>query len=177
MLTLTLLSLAIFVIYLTLFLRYAGEMPKSLSETYYYLGSVGYPEAGWRSDFSRLRASIFTAMMWAIAFLLIAPMMDVTPDGLQFLVFLSLAGICFVGAAPEFKEIYEGKVHTASAVIAAVCALAWVVFVAGGVIPIVVSLLFSLCGAIATSTLVRSRTFWLELVAFNSVYLSLIFMM
>lgn len=174
-LTLTLISFFIFIVYLVLVLRYIGDIPRSLSETYYYLGSPHYPRSGWAEmKFNRLRASIFTLMMWDIAFTLLPVMLDITPEGQQFLAFLALAAICFVGAAPEFKEKYEGRVHTTAAVIAAVVGLAWSILVAHGYIPLIASLIFSLAAGFATATLKYGLTFWLELVAFNTVYFSLI---
>lgn len=176
MLTLTLISFFIFIVYLVLVLRYIGDIPRSLSETYYYLGSQYYPHSGWEEKFNRLRASIFTAMMWGIAFTLLPVMFEATPEGQQFLAFLALASICFVGAAPEFKNKYEGRVHTTAAVIAAVFGLVWSVFVTHGYIPLIASLVFSLAAGFATATLKYGLTFWLELVAFNAVYFSLILM-
>lgn len=177
MLTLTHISFFVYVIYLTLVIRYIAEIPQSLSETYYFLGSKRYPSADWQDNFDRLIASLFTLAMWAMAFTLLPAMLDVTPENLQFLVFLAIAGICFVGAAPEFKQKYEGRVHTVSAWFAAVFGLSWAMFAAKGYIPLAASLTFSLAAGFATATLKRSLTFWMELVAFNTVFLSLMSMM
>lgn len=163
---LTIISLLIFVVYLFFAIKRYG-IPTSLSETYYLLG--GEP-------FNRLKASIFTFMMWAIAFTLLPTMLDVTPENFKFLAFLALAAICFVGAAPEFKKQYEGSVHTTTAVIAAVFGLSWSMLVAHGYVPLIASLVFSLSAGFATATLKYGLTFWMELVAFNTVYFSLIFM-
>lgn len=171
----TILSFLIFVVYLIFVLRYIGHVPKSLSETYYYLGNPNYPQDHeWKMQY-RLKASIFTAMMWSIAFLLLPTMLDVTPEGWKFLAFLALAGICFVGAAPEFKDEFVGRVHVIGAYSAAIFGILWatVVIGAAGRIALGVSVFVVLAAALMTDSLKSSRTFWLELVAFATVYLSL----
>lgn len=166
---LTIISLLIFVVYLFFAIKRYG-IPTSLSETYYLLG--GEP-------FNRLKASIFTFMMWAIAFTLLPTMLDITPESLQFLAFLALTGICFVGAAPQFKEKSEGKVHTISAIIAACFGLLWALAVCKqtGLISFGVSAFAVLVAALMTDTFKSSRTFWLEMIAFGTVYLSTMLML
>lgn len=161
---LTIISLLIFVVYLFFAIKRYG-IPTSLSETYYLLG--GEP-------FNRLKASIFTFMMWAISFTLLPAMLDITPEDRQFLIFLALGAICFVGTAPNFKETFEGKVHTTSAVFAAFFGLSWALAMPHGFICVGLSLLAVLVGALATATIKDSRTFWLEMVAFASVYMTAI---
>lgn len=164
---LTIISLLIFVVYLACVLKYIGHVPQSLSETYYLIG--GKP-------FNRLRASLFTFMMWTVAFMLLPAMLNVTPGNMQFLAFLALTGICFVGAAPEFYEEFQGRIHTASAVIAAVFGLAWAMFAGNGLgwVALVLSLFGAMAGAISTKSIKSCRIFWLEMIAFATVYLTMI---
>lgn len=178
MIYIALASLLVFVLYLFFVLKKIGHLPKSLSETYYYLGSnFVYPREGWNDNFNRLKASIFTFALWVMAFLLLPVMISKTPESLQFLTFLAIAGICFVGAAPEFKDSFEGKVHSTSAIISAVFGILWatVVIGAAGRIALGVSVFVVLAVALMTDSLKSSRTFWLELVAFATVYLSVLF--
>lgn len=159
----TILSLSIFILYLVFVLRYIkGIPPKSLSETFYLL-----PEG--------IKQYLFTAMMWAIAFLLIIPMMDITPAPRQFLVFFLLGSIILVGSAPMFKSDFEGKVHTVGACIAALFGILWsLLCTEAGPYVLVVSLFGALIIALLSGSAVRSRIFWLEMVAFSTVYLSTI---
>lgn len=178
MLTLVILSLAIFVVYLFFTLRYVGHVPESLSETYYLLGDKYYkmfPDPS-EINFKRLRASIFTAMMWVIALLLMIPLLELTPELGKPLVFLSLGAIMFVGAAPQFHDEMEGKVHTTSAYVAAVLGIAWALLFAHGLFYLFASAFLCLAGAVMTGTVKSSKTFWLEMVAFATVYLSAMFM-
>lgn len=172
-----LLSLAIFAAYLFFVLKYVGKVPQSLSETYYLLGNKQYymfPDP-LEMEFNRLRASLFTFMMWAISITLLPAMLDITPESRQFLAFLALSAICFVGAAPNFKDEFEGNVHKASAVIAAICGLLWVVFATDNWPMIILSAFCVLVAALRTNTAWTSRVFWLEMIAFGSVYLAAIF--
>lgn len=156
---LVIISLLIFVIYLMFSLRYIGYVPASLSETFYLIGKAKH---------------CFTAMMFSIAVTLLPAMLNSTPESRQFLAFLALSAICFVGAAPNFRDEFEGKVHKASAVIAATCGLLWVVFATDAWPMIILSAFCVLVAAFRTNTARTSRVFWLEMIAFGSVYLSAI---
>lgn len=164
---LTLLSLFIFALYLALSIESYG-IPPSLSETYYLLGRTPF-------GFNKLKASIFTFMMWAISFTLLPAMLDLTPDSFKFLMFLALASICFVGAAPNFKDPDEGKVHSTSAILAACFGILWSVLMPFGFIGLGLAIFGVLVGALATDTIKDSRIFWLEMIAFGCVYLTAIF--
>lgn len=156
---LVIISLLIFVVYLIFSLRYIGHVPASLSETFYLIGKARH---------------CFTAMMFSIAVTLLPAMLNITPESRQFLAFLALSAICFVGAAPNFKDEFEGKVHKTSAVIAAVCGLLWVVFATDAWPMIILSVFCASMAAFRTNTARTSRVFWLEMIAFGSVYLSAI---
>lgn len=156
---LTLISLLIFALYLVSVLRYIGHIPTSLSETYYLI-----PHGVW-----------FTLMMWAISFTLLPAMLDLTPDGFKFLMFLALASICFVGTAPNFRDEFEGKVHSTSAILAACFGILWSVLMPFGFIGLALAIFGVLVGALMTDTIKDSRIFWLEIIAFGCVYLTAIF--
>lgn len=162
-------SFLIFVAYISWIACKFKTVPVSLSETYYMLG-----QADGSGKFNRLRASIFTFMMWAIAILLLPGMLDLTPEIGQFLPFLALVSICFVGAAPEFHDSYENKIHTTSAVFAAFFALSWAIVFAHGIIVALMILAIALITGALTGTLKRSKIWWLEMVAFFTVYASVL---
>lgn len=87
-------SLSIFVIYLLyIFIRFKC-IPESVSDTF-YLGTK----------------YLFTFAMWAIAFTLLIPALDITPEPYKIIAFLIGAGLTFVGAAPYFKDDQEKYIH------------------------------------------------------------------
>lgn len=135
-------------------------IPKSLSMTYYLLGK---------------KRLLFIAMMFCVPFLLFIPMIDFAGPNVQFLAFLSPASILFVGAAPCFMEEEQGKVHVGAAVLAAVCGLAWTVAV-GCWDLIVLSILICIFLAVITKSLKRGLMWWMEMVAFLSVFWSLLYL-
>lgn len=150
-------------LYLFFVLRHIGHVPASLSETYYLIQPNG---------------CLFTAMMWTISFCLLPAMLDLTPDSLQFLAFLALAAICFVGTAPNFRQAFEGKVHTRAAWVAAIFGILWsLTATSEGSVMLVVSLMACLIIGGNTKTLKTCKVFWAEMVAFGTVYLSTLFML
>lgn len=152
-------SFLIFVAYVIMVLGYLTYIPASLSETYYLLpGGVKH---------------LFPAMLWTVSFLLLPKALDVTPPEWQFLIFLALAAIVFVGAAPEFHDPQEGKTHTVAAYAAAILGIAWAVIAADGFFYLVLSFIVACLAANATRTVKSGLTFWLELIAFSTVYISI----
>lgn len=159
--TLLLISFAIFAAYLLGALLHIRQVPPSLSETFYLVGDAP-------------KCYLFTAALWAMMFTLLPVLLDMTPDGWDWLAFLALTGIGFVGAAPFFHEASEGRVHKAAAVIAAVFGLAWTLTTRWWYAALALSLVICALGASRTDTWKSGRTWWLEMVAFASVYLSAI---
>lgn len=156
----TLISIFIFVVYITAILIKFKIVPESLSNTYYMLGKWG---------------PLFTLMMFACAFTILPPMLDVTNLNFQFVSFFCPAAICFVGAAPNFKkDKMEGRVHVISAYISAGFGLLWVAFLTKfwWLIPIAIVIVGLL--AYLTKTIKSSKTWWLEMIAFLSVYSALL---
>ena len=81
----------------------------------------------------------------------------------------------FVGAAPNFKGTkLESTVHSTSAIIAAICAMLWCIFVVGSWGVILSYFVMFLIIALCTKTLKSAYIFWLEIIAFMSMFLSLI---
>lgn len=70
----------------------------------------------------------FMAAMWATAGLLMPAALETSKSGTEFLAFLACAGMIFVGAAPNFREELEGKVHMLGAVVCVVASQLWVAF-------------------------------------------------
>ncbi|MDR2890767.1 MAG: hypothetical protein LBV18_04085 [Alistipes sp.] len=111
----TLISLLTFCTYMGAILAKYG-IPASVSETFYLL-----PKG---------KRWLFTAFCWAVS-IVIAPWLDATPENWQFLAFLSVAGLCFVGTAAQFKDDFVARVHYAGAGLCAVASQLWIFIVTG----------------------------------------------
>lgn len=139
-------------------------VPESLSNTY-YLYQEKY-DIRWP----------FPAMMYLVVMFMMPAWITMSEgSNFQFLAFLAPASIAFVGTAPAFKETsLEFKVHTASAIIAAICSLLWV----GLVTPYwwIIFIWLGIVGvaALLTKTWKPAMTYWLEQVAFGSTFTSVI---
>lgn len=140
-------------------------VPNSLSETYYLYMNKN----NWMKIF-------FPIMMMLLVALLMPAWIEISiGSDLQFLAFLAAGGIMFTGAAPAFRgNKIESRVHSTSAICAAIFALLWVFFVstvwyiAFAWLAVIISL------AILTKTLNRAKIYWLETVAFLSTFTSII---
>lgn len=162
---LTIISLCIFLLYIGISLGVFRKIPASLSDTYYMYKDI--------KDWLKY---LFPVMMFSISGLLLPSWLNATEgSNLQFLSFLTCASIMFVGAAPNFKGVsIENKVHTISAIVAAICAMLWCIFVVGSWGIILGYLLLILTLSLVTRTIKSSYTFWLEMITFLSLYTSLI---
>ena len=135
-------------------------IPQSLSMTYYLLkekANIGY---------------LFCIMMYAVVALMMPAWISMSEGSdFQFLAFLAPAAIAFVGTAPAFlgSEL-ENRVHSVSAVVAAVCSLAWVVLVTPYWWIIVVWLGLVAIAAILTSSYKAALVYWLETIAFGATF-------
>ena len=115
-------------------------------------------------------SGIFHYFMLALAaVLMLPPMIGCTPENWQFLAFLACGALAFVASAPAYLEKFEGRVHSASAITCAACAIAW----AFAVIPIA---LFG-CALLTVAAFDKPhRLLWLELSAFATAYIGVIIM-
>lgn len=157
----SLLTIIIFVSYIVRILRKFKTIPSSLSDTYYMLGG----QNGNGND--------FTWMMLLLTFSILMPIMSITPEKYLALSFLCPAAIGAVGTAPCFRDKSDETVHFTMAAISAFCGILWVILVTDFwyIVPASVVLMLGL--AWITKTITRCMTWWLEMVAFNSVLLSL----
>lgn len=84
----------------------------------------------------------------------------------QFLSFFATSALIFVAFAPKFKDILEGKVHVAAAMVSAIAALTLIVLMGYWYVPILPFL--------ASVFIIRkwgNKTYWLEMVCFSSIYI------
>lgn len=140
-------------------------VPNSLSDTFYLYKNK-----------KRWMRAFFPIMMTLMVALLMPAWLEISESSsLQFLAFLSAAGILFTGAAPAFKgDKMEKGVHSASAICAAVFALSWVIFVSKVWFVMFVWLAVVVLAALITKTWKRATVYWLETVAFMSTFTSII---
>lgn len=149
----------IFVAYNAVAITFFG-IPESLSNTYYlYKEKSG---KGW----------LFCLMMYLVVALMMPAWISLSEGSdFQFLAFLAPASIMFVGTAPRFKDgDLENKVHTISAIIAAVCSLAWVALVTPYWWVMLIWLGLIALASIFTSSYKTCLVYWLEMVAFGSTF-------
>ena len=126
----------------------------------------------------------FMAAMWATAGLLMPAALETSKSGTEFLAFLACAGMIFVGAAPNFREELEGKVHMLGAVVCVVASQLWVAFNCWWVL-IPVWLAFIVYTVIGMSKRVSDSIwqdfvstkpmFWCEIAALAATYIVIMF--
>ena len=155
----------IYVAYNAMALIYFG-VPESLSKTYYLLKdrwNVGY---------------LFTLMMFSVVFLMMPAWITLSEgSNFQFLAFLAPASIAFVGAAPAFlSSDLQGKVHTAAAILAAICSLAWVCLVTPYWWTIFCWCAVVSLAVVLTKSIKTAYTYWLETVAFATTFSLVMFL-
>lgn len=109
---LELISLVIIAAYTTAVCIKQKGVPYSISATFYKLKHPYW----------------FMATMWLTAGLLMPAILEISKPGTEFLAFLACAGMLFVGAAPKFREEFEGKVHQSGAIMCVVFSQLWVAF-------------------------------------------------
>lgn len=85
-------------------------IPYSISDTYYSLEHKVW----------------FGFSMIGTAVLLMPDILELTPESYQFLTFLICAGLCFVGAAPNFKVGMDRPIHIIATFIAALGSQVWI---------------------------------------------------
>ena len=150
---------AIYVAYNAVSLAIFG-VPESLSNTYYL-----YKEK-WNKGW------LFCIMMYLVVALMMPAWITMSEgSNFQFLAFLAPASIAFVGTAPRFKDSQlESRVHTVSAIIAAVCSLAWVILVTPYWVAIPIYVVLEGVNAFFSKTYKTCLVYWLEQVAFGSTF-------
>ena len=140
-------------IILTAYCIYAGTA-ESLSATYYKVK----------------KPYLFQIALGLTGFLMMIYLLDVTAGKwFQFLSFFATSALIFVAFAPDYKQMLEGKVHVAAAMVSAIAALTLIVLMGYWYVPILPFL--------ASVFIIRkwgNKTYWLEMVCFSSIYLTAI---
>lgn len=164
-------AIGIFIAYNVVVNILIKRLPYSLSGTYYLLNDK------WKGS-----GIAFSIMMITVFLLLIAPWMwlsgaiSTLGSYLTILPFITCGCMCFVGIAPNIKTSERiKKIHIISAAVGAATALLWVLIVCWK-IAYIFPIWILVCGGIAhlTKTAKSSRDYWLELVAFGTVFTAII---
>ena len=138
-------------IILTAYCIYAGT-DKSLSATYYKVS----------------KPYLFQVALGLGGFLMMLNLLDMTAGKwYQFLSFFATSALIFVAFAPDYKNMLEGKVHVAAAMVSAIAALTLIVLMGYWYVPILPFL--------ASVFIIRkwgNKTYWLEMVCFASIFIT-----
>lgn len=153
----TLTSMVLLAAYIVYAVRVTGEVPVSVSGTYYGLEKSG--RGKW----------LFQAAMICPALLLLPAWLDCSPGALGVPAFLSCGGLVFAGAAPAFRLQPDGRIHRTAAAVSGLSAVLWACAVGLWYVPLT-------CAAASGYFMYRygRPLFWLELAAFSGTYLSVL---
>lgn len=118
---------------------------------------------------------LFTATLFLMGFSLMPAWLEISEGTTyQFLSFLTCASILFVGATPNFLDKGVHIIHSVAAYSSAVFGLTWMFTYSPFswiIIPIAAIVILM---SILTKTIKTSFEYWLEMIAFYSIYFSLI---
>lgn len=134
----------------------AGGVPPSLSASVF--------------DLPKNRRWIWTAVLYAVAVLCMMPCIGKASENTEFLAFISLVSLAFVGALPlvSNKDDWRYDMHCTFAVICAGCSQSLLVFNEPKLLLMWVP--FLIAYAIIGKGW-RTRTFWAEMVCFTSTFI------
>jgi hypothetical protein len=143
-----------------------GGVPSSLSASVF--------------DLPKGQRWIWTVMLYAVCFCVLVPFgsggvsfLDKVSENTQFLAFIAIAALAFVGAAPlaADKMNLTYNVHCVAAVVCAVCSQLVLVFNQPLLLfcwfPFVVAFVYMWAAHFAW----RTKTFWAEMVCFGSTFI------
>lgn len=150
MIALLYISISVFALYLTGIIVYKG-IPDSISDSYYVIGE------------DRLLSSLFTWFCWLVSITLLPYWIE---SGGGVLAFLACGALGFVGTAPLFKS-HQRDIHFGSAIVCFASAYLWLLL--NDMTVFFISLV-----VLGLFTFAKKRMFWWEVIAFVSIYTSLI---
>lgn len=157
-------AILIFVVYNIVVLALFG-VPKSLSMTYYLF----------KGKKNSLKC-LFPIMIVSLCMLLIPSWIELSESSnFQFLSFLAPVALVFVGFTPAFNDADMYKtIHNIAAYSCAVLAMLWIILVTPFWYIILIVLGIISVIAVLTKTVKSSYIYWLEMVAFISLFTSII---
>lgn len=157
-------TIFMFVVYNIVTLLLFG-VPKSLSMTYYLF-----------KERKNILKVLFPALITLMVIFLMPCWLQISEGSdMQFMAFLSMASLMFVGACPTFlNSKMEDNVHSISAFLCAIFALLWVIFVTSYWYIILIAFVIFAVLAILTKTWKTCYIYWFEMVAFWSTFISIL---
>lgn len=152
-------------------------VPDSYSDTFYKF-----------NDIKKGLGVLFPIMLLSMTGLLMPSWLELSDKllpNLTFLAFFGGVGLCFVAAAPYFKEmtidtghpikdlVYrsfhgQGLVHTIGALLSMISTIVWAAFSSFWWV-MLISLAATIILAVSTKTVKRSTVFWVEFLIFNTI--------
>lgn len=151
-------AIIILLIYTLVTIKIGGSIPPSLSASVFNIPT----NKRW----------IWTVVLFAVCFLCIPTYIEKTGVNTQFLAFLSIGGLTFVGAAPLVKfsdDEMQFRVHKIGAIICAVCSQLVLVF--NNAWLLLMWIPFIMFGCIVGFDMWREKIFWGEMVCFSSTFI------
>ena len=153
-----LIAILILLIYTITLIKIGGQVPPSLSDSVF--------------DIPTKHRWIWIVVIIAVCFLAVPTYIEKTSINTQFLSFLSIGGLAFVGAAPLVKfrdDKLQFRVHEIGAIICAICSQLVLIFNC----PILLLCWIPFIIAAITTGWKdwRTRIFWGEAVCFTSTFL------
>lgn len=151
----TIIAIIILLTYTIIMCIRGGKIPSSLSASVF--------------DLPQNMHWIWTITIYSVCFLTIPTIISKASENTQFLAFIAIAALAFVGAAPLVKDKQDiaYKVHCVAAVICAVCSQIMLAFNCPWLllcwVPWIIAW-FELCSTW------RTMTFWAEAVCFASTF-------
>lgn len=153
-----LIAILILLIYTITLIKIGGQVPPSLSDSVFNIPI----NKRW----------IWTVVLFAVCFLCVPTIIDKASENTQFLAFLAIAGLAFVGAAPlvKFKDdALQFRVHEVGAIVCAVCSQLVLAF--NNAWLLLMWIPFIMFGCIVGFDMWREKIFWGEMVCFSSTFL------
>lgn len=156
----TIIALVFTIAYITIATwRNNWKVLPSLSESFYIFGN-------------KPKGYVFYGYLVLMIMLLLPPMLDKTPELWQFTAFFAIASLGFVGAAADFKNHEEKKVHFTAAYISAIFAIIWCSLVMNQPYISAASMVAAVIMAFIQK---ENRLFWLEMGCFLQIFLTMLF--
>ena len=149
----------ILLVYTLVLCKRIGDVPPSLSASVFAM-----PQS---------RRWIWTVVLYAVCFLCLMPWpwsyLDKVSENTQFLAFIAIAALAFVGAAPLVKDnqTLAYKVHCTAAIVCAVCSQLVLVFNNAWLLLLWLPWIYWFVWK-TRSSVWETQTFWAEMVCFAS---------
>ena len=151
-------AIIILLVYTLVMIKIGGSIPPSLSASVFNLPT----NKRW----------IWTVVLFAVCFLCVPTYIEKTSENTQFLAFLAIAGLAFVGAAPLIKfsdDKMQFRVHEVGAIVCAACSQILLVFNCSWLLLLWIP--FIIYGFVKGWKTWKTMIFWGEMVCFSNTFI------